>query len=274
MKLITNHMDAWGTTFVIVSAALVAHDIVTWRSLSLLAAITFFYWLGFAVNDYFDADFDAQDAKKSPRNYFVQHSLSSVLPIVLALIGVAGLVMLQFGLMGMGLLLLGFFVMWAYSARPLRLKSRPGFDLITHALFVQTFPYLLFITLIGVVWFPFDYLLLLLFMFTSMAAQLEQQARDFELDAATDRNFATTVGRRTTVFLMRFITACAFMIGGVGLVSGILPLFVAPIMLITLPAAIHRFTRPPEQPRSERLVKVSTVLALTYMFGLWIIVLT
>jgi 4-hydroxybenzoate polyprenyltransferase len=46
----------------------------------------------------------------------------------------------QFGWIGWLLWVVSCFIAWAYSAPPLRLKMRPGFDLLTHAMFVQTFP--------------------------------------------------------------------------------------------------------------------------------------
>ena len=45
---------------------------------------------------------------------------------------------------------LSLLVMWTYSGRPFRLKSRPGLDLLTHALFVESYPYMVTLLLLGV----------------------------------------------------------------------------------------------------------------------------
>jgi hypothetical protein len=75
-------------------------------------------------------------------------------------------------------------VAWAYSAPPLRLKMRPGLDLLTHALFVQTFPYVVSLVLIRARWGLLDWVLLAILFLASLTAQLEQQARDFVVDVA------------------------------------------------------------------------------------------
>jgi hypothetical protein len=71
-RLIFNHADAWGITLIISLVALVVHPPFQPRYLSVPLVLAFCYWLGFAVNDYFDAPFDGQDAKKGRGNFFVQ----------------------------------------------------------------------------------------------------------------------------------------------------------------------------------------------------------
>src|SRR5436190_2257379 len=74
-KLIINHVDAWGITLIIGIVALVVHPPFKLELIGIPIVLAFCYWLGFAVNDYFDAPFDGQDAKKGKGNFFVQVSL-------------------------------------------------------------------------------------------------------------------------------------------------------------------------------------------------------
>jgi len=49
-------MDAWGITAVIVIAALFIHQQLNADGFILVALVTVTYWLGFALNDYFDEE--------------------------------------------------------------------------------------------------------------------------------------------------------------------------------------------------------------------------
>src|SRR5688500_10379211 len=133
--LFTNHMDAWGLTFVILSLFFIIHDTITVKNITLMLTITAMYWLGSAVNDYYDA----LDTAKAQRNACIQQPtrapLFRVLAIVVMTAALAGFA--QFGWQGVRLFAFSLLILWAYSAPPLRLKSRPIFDLVTHTLFVE-----------------------------------------------------------------------------------------------------------------------------------------
>ena len=263
-KLLFNHLDAWVVSLIIAVIALAYHQAINGRTTLLLLAIGLGYWLAFALNDFYDAPFDAHDPAKARRNFFVR-SLLSAGPLRAGLLSVGGFLLAtfaQFGLMGLAILALCLAVMWAYSAPPLRLKSRPGLDLLTHALFVETFPYLICLILVEATWTPFDRVMLILTFLASLTAQLEQQARDYAVDCHTDRNFTTTVGLSSTTLLLRLLTAVGLLIFFAAVLSGILPWWVASVLLIALPTALHRFSRKANQPRSERLTFVLTGLGL------------
>lgn len=263
-KLLFNHMDAWVVSLTVGVMALSYHQAINGQTTLLLLAIGLGYWLAFALNDFYDAPFDAHDPAKARRNFFVRNPLSTG-QVRAGLIGVGGFllaVFAQFGGPGLAILALCLGVMWAYSAPPLRLKSRPGLDLLTHALFVETFPYLICLMLIKVTWTPFDRVMLVLTGLASLTAQLEQQARDFAVDSKTDSNFTTTVGLAATTLLLRLFTAVGLLIFFAATLSGILPWWVAAVLLIALPTALHRFTRQANQPRSERLTFLLTGLGL------------
>ena len=54
----------------------------------------------------------------------------------------------------------------------MRLKSRPGLDLVTHGFFVLTFPYLMALLLVELSWTRLDWLLLGLVFLASVSGQL------------------------------------------------------------------------------------------------------
>ena len=267
VRLLLNHMDAWGTTLIIATLALLIHDAISARSLFLLLALTAGYWLAFALNDYFDAPFDKADPVKAARNVFVVGSVSRAK----GLLGLAGMSVFlfaafaQFGTRGYLTLAVSLFIMWGYSAPPLRFKSRPGLDLLIHAVFVETFPYFICLFLIGAEWGRLDYVMLLILFLSSLAAQLEQQIRDFAVDVQTGHTFATAFGLWRTRLLLRMVTAALVLVALVNLLNGTIPLFIAAFGLITLPIIVHRLLHPrSEAPRPEKLVYASAAAALFY----------
>lgn len=274
--LIVNHADAWGVTLVIAMLALLLHEAINPLNLLLVTAITVSYWLAFAYNDYCDAPYDAKDPGKARRNFFVNPPVTAgQLKLGMTLVvAFVTLVFLQYGGRGLLVLAMSMFIVWGYSAHPLRLKSRPGLDLLTHAIFVQTYPYFITTLLIDRGWLPVDIIMLAMFFCASLAAQLEQQARDYEVDSLTDRNFTTSVGLRYSIPLLKVTTGLLIAIAVFGFVSRELPLILVPFGLITLPVLLHRFARR-DRPRSERLVMVATVLALIYgsaMLGYFLLI--
>lgn len=267
IRLLLNHLDAWGTTLIIATLALLIHDAIDATSLFLLLALTAGYWLAFALNDYFDAPFDRVDPVKAARNVFVRGNVSRKKGM-LGLAGVSAFLFFafaQFGARGYLTLIVSLFIMWGYSAPPLRFKSRPGLDLLIHAVFVETFPYFICLFLIGAEWERLDYVMLLILFLSSLAAQLEQQIRDFDVDVRTGHTFATVVGLKRTRLLLRVVTAGLVLVALVNLLNGTIPLFIAAFGLITLPIILHRLLHPrSEAPRSEKLVYASAVTALFY----------
>ncbi len=267
--LLFNHADAWGITFIIICVLYLLHDAFSVRHIGLLLAVTLAYWFGFAVNDYYDAPYDAHDPHKARRNYFVQHTLApiQVWRIVLVVLSPVALIFASYGRRGMAFFCLSVGVLWAYSAPPLRLKSRPVLDLVTHALFVETYPYVLVHILLDLPWLAIDILLIAFLMCASLAAQLEQQARDYALDAATDNNFTVTFGKPVTLLLLKLVSLGLIVVGVGGISLGVVPLFLLPLFALGTPAVVHRFWRAPDTPRPEHLIKLSIALGVVYMLG-------
>lgn len=266
LKLIRNHMDAWQVALVIAALPLLIHGAIRLETAVLVGAVGVGYWFAFALNDYFDAPFDRLDSRKAARNFFVQTAVSGRLVAAFSttLLVTLAVAFVRFGLVGWLLWAVSCFVAWAYSAPPLRLKMRPGLDLLTHALFVQTFPYVICMVLIGASWGVLDWVLLAILFLASLTAQMEQQARDFTVDALAGGTFATRVGLRSLLWGLRVATAVCLLIALFSVLNGTIPWFLLPFGLIGLPALLHRFWRQPEVPRSERLVILSTTAGFLY----------
>lgn len=275
LSLIINHADAWGLTCTITSLGLILHGNFTLQHIPLLLAVTVSYWMGFAVNDYFDAKYDGADVKKASRNFFCQvHVPKEMLFGSVLLIQVAVfIVFASYGMRGVLMYAVAILVMWAYSASPIRLKNRPGLDLLTHALFVQTFPYWVAIAVPKTSWDRIDGGLLLMFILASLAAQLEQQVRDFHVDSQFESNFTIWFGLKPTRLLLKFITTLLGIHVIAMIVLGVLPTFLLPYILIAMPIMLHRFVRG-KRNRSESLVRFSVILSLAYTLIVWVGVLS
>lgn len=250
--LLINHIDAWG---VALNAALIAallHPPTSWDALGTALIITFAYILGFAVNDYHDVKVDHEDPKKAARNPFIVRPISRPWAIAAFVIsvGIICVGLLPHATRGLIIFGLGIWALWAYSSPPLRLKARPGFDLLMHVAFVETFPYAVMLFLRGypITWT--DIILLTLFGLGSLASQLEQQARDYAFDSKHERNFTVVVGLRLNHALMRTVAGVAVAIALMGAVTGGLPPMVINYGLIVLPLMLHRLIRRKTQGRT------------------------
>ncbi len=266
LNLFGNHMDAWQVALIAATLPLLVHRAISGDTAVLVLAIGVGYWFAFALNDYYDAPFDQADPQKASGNFFVQVGMreGEIRPCFFLVLLFLFLVFASFGTIGLLLFTLCCVVMWAYSAPPIRLKNRPGLDVLTHAFFVQTFPYFIVLLLIGVTWVTLDLVLLGIFFLASLTAQLEQQTRDYVVDCGQERTFTTRIGIRATVWGLKLVTAVLLLFALINILNGTIPWFILPFALIGLPALAHRFWRPQEQPRSQRLVLVSTTISFLY----------
>lgn len=162
-----------------------------WKSLMFFVMFTFYLGAGFVINDFSDIKEDAIHKKKKNQIALGKASKKSAatVAVLLALTGVAlsatlGLnVFLLFG----GITALGF----AYSLRPIRLKSRPFLDLIASGLFLGAPTYILPFLAFGTPLTTKDWILAVIFFLVSILAELTQHIRDYESDLKA--------GLRTTV---------------------------------------------------------------------------
>lgn len=244
------------------------HDTYSWSAVLLVFSLAGGYWLAFALNDYFDQDVDRLDSRKRERNFFTKHNVTTQSALrgflVASLIIAPG--MLQFAWQGFWASVLCVFVMWAYSAPPLRFKSRPGFDLPIHALFVETFPYVLVMYLLNLGWDQLDYVILGLGVMASVTAQLEQQLRDVEIDQQHgELTFTLWLGAEKALWLLKILSV-VMVVYGVGFtIAGVIPLWIAPIGLFAVPAVLARLVRRPGEPRPEHLIRPVAYLGVVYI---------
>jgi hypothetical protein len=211
------------------------------------------------------------DVHKAQRNAFVvQPSISPVFAFLgLLTVTFAFFSFAQFGLRGILTFACSMLMVWAYSAPPLRLKSRPVLDVLTHGLFVETYPYLLGLWLIQPPFILLDAVLLAFLFLSSIGAQLEQQVRDFDSDTQVDRNFTTTFGKALTLRLLKIASAGLFAIGGISIITGTFPVWMIPLAVLGTPSVLHRFLRSDTAARPERLIRYSVMATMGYVCLLW-----
>ena len=258
--------DAWAVTLVICLLAQVLHDEVTGWGVALSLAVAAMYLFGYAVNDYFDADDDADDPAKVGLNVFVDHPVSKRAFMVGVLVTIAAVVavMARWGLRGLGAFALYFVVMWSYSSPPFRFKHVPGLDLAMHAAFALTYPYAVCLWLLDLDVGARDVLILVLLFLFSLSGQLEQQLRDLEADALTGRTFATAVGRRVATSVLRMSMVGVVVVAVVALVAVDIPWGVLPAVILTLPTIAFRLGVWRVESRPAVLVRALVVGALVY----------
>lgn len=260
-------------TFIIAAMSLVVRGALTVETLAIPATLALGAWFAFAINDRYDAPYDAHEPTKARRNAFVRR-LAGEPPSSRAawldalLIGsalVLAVLFVSFGLRGVVVAFVGCAAAWAYSGRPLRFKARPGVDLLTHAGFVETFPYVTAIVLAGAPLLPIDLIAWAILALTSLSAQLEQQARDYQLDSKFERNFTIVAGLHANHRLMSMASILLVFVGTAGALAGIIPPLLWPGMALTLPMIAHRLTRAPGTPRNEMLMRFSLAGGAVYL---------
>lgn len=267
--LIFKRITAWGVSFVVGGLALSLHDAVHFQTLLLLAAITLNYWIGFTLNDYYDIPYDVVDRHKARGNIFIwDNGFKQRFKLLATIIGAYSmLVFASFGWGGVLILLLGYGGMWAYSAPPLRLKSIPGLDVVVHACFVQSFPYWVCMSLIGAEWTALDYIIFTVNILCSVAGQIYQQLRDFEVDRNNSTNLTIWIGTRKASLILKSVYANAFIVVLAGVLLNIIPLFLIPVVLLAAPVFLHRLLLS-QTGRDRTAVRVGiygiTVLAIGY----------
>jgi 4-hydroxybenzoate polyprenyltransferase len=173
----------------------------------------------FASNDYFDRHVDALDPKKRRRNPVCDGRVT--LPGVRALLIVSGIIPLvaatYFGLWAFIFTAFAMFIFYFYTAPPLRLKNKVVLDVLSHGIFVNTFPY--FFCLVALNDFSVGTMYLLsAIMMRSTMAQMLQEIRDYEIDKQVEKNTVVVLGQRravwivVTIYLFLFISTALLLI--------------------------------------------------------------
>ncbi len=176
-------------------------DIIIFYTLSFLLLA-----FGFSINDCFDTKEDRLDKDKKNPIALKKISLRNglIFSILLAVLGLAlstvfGMKIFLFCLMS---ILIGFF----YSSPPLRMKSRPWFDLISHGLFAGALLFLIPVLIFSKELTKFHYLIALSIFYFSVILELRNHIEDYKNDKEAGLN--TTVvflGREKSEKLLRFL---------------------------------------------------------------------
>lgn len=194
----------------------------------------------FASNDYFDRNVDALDPKKRVRNPVCDGRVT--LPGVRALLLVTGIIPLvasiYFGIWAFAYAAFAMFIFYFYTAPPLRFKNKVGLDVLSHGVFVNTFPY--FFCLIALQDFSIGTMFLLsAIMMRSTIAQMLQEIRDYEIDKQVEKNTVVVLGQRRavwtvfTVYLILFFST-ALLLTTYELFGWGIPLYYIIILIICM----------------------------------------
>ncbi|MBU4071754.1 MAG: UbiA family prenyltransferase [Candidatus Thermoplasmatota archaeon] len=157
----------------------------------------------FASNDYFDRHVDALDTHKKKRNPVCSGAVT--LPGVRVLLIVSGILPLiastYFGMWAFVYTAFAMFVFYFYTAPPLRFKNKVGLDVLSHGIFVNTFPYFFCLVALNDFTVGTTFLLTVVMMRSTMA-QLFQEIRDYEVDKQVERNTVVILGQRRSLWLV------------------------------------------------------------------------
>jgi len=173
----------------------------------------------FASNDYFDRHVDALDPKKKTRNPVSNGTVT--VPGVRALLIVTGIipfaVAIYLGIMAFAFVAVSMFVFFFYTAPPLRLKNKPILDVMSHGIFVNTFPYFFCLVVLSDFSDGSVFLLAALMMRSAMA-QLLQEIRDYNIDRQVEKNTVVVLGQKKaiwlvfSIYIVLFVTSATLLI--------------------------------------------------------------
>jgi 4-hydroxybenzoate polyprenyltransferase len=199
----------------------------------------------FMINDVEDADDDALNPAKINRNpvsagiltkreaNLASYATALIAAVIYALLSPAAFIV------GVISLIVG----WVYSWGPVRLKSKPIVDLLSHVMMLAGFQFLTghfaFANQVGGPWFfPFLFLVSL-----SGYGELYNELRDYEGDVRAGlKHTAVVIGHRAATYLMNGLLIA----GAIGAVYTIFIMQIVPWWVIAILAAIFAvlFLRP------------------------------
>ncbi|MCX6761083.1 MAG: UbiA family prenyltransferase [Candidatus Nealsonbacteria bacterium] len=177
------------------------------KDIALFAAIVLsFLAFGFSINDTFDTKEDKQ--KKEGTNPLVKKEISFknslIFSILSAILGLA--LSMTFGLKVFLFCLTGILATYIYSAPPLRLKSRPLLDLISHGYFAGIFIFILPLLIFNPELIFKYYWVAFSIFYLSIIMELRNHLEDLETDKAAGlRTTACLLGREKSERLLRYL---------------------------------------------------------------------
>ena len=245
------------------ACALVARYPVDGRILPTLLFVISSSIFGFVINDVADAKLDKKAGKL--RNPVASDDLSerAAWVIVIAFLVVASLsiYLLNFLNRLLGILVILLFAEYSFG---LRIKARPGLDVVSHASWNATYGVMAYS-----VYRPLDFVgagLAGMLFLLSMLVQLVNQIRDHDTDRNMIETTVTVVGKKRALkvcLILLFLVLALFV--GVVLVGGIpwiLLAFSPSIILIAAPIFNAMRNEQKEQELMPALVKRGTILGL------------
>ncbi|MCK4520330.1 UbiA prenyltransferase family protein [Candidatus Parcubacteria bacterium] len=166
----------------------------------------------FVINNYFDIEIDKKHKEKikANTNPLAQGIISrkGTLMLLGILLFIPLILAIRMSFIGFILVLLSIFASTLYSAKHIRLKEKPGLDIIISGLMFGFFPFLAGATLAGGgLNFPII-LVGILFTILSSTGLLAHQAVDYEQDLGNTKTFAIKIGlKMSCICLILFIVA-------------------------------------------------------------------
>ena len=228
----------------------------------------------FMINDIEDSDDDKHDPVRAARNPISSNELSKssgwIAAIVIGLIGT-----LLFATIGTNTLIVGI-IMWIlahlYSWKPVRLKARPIFDILSHVLMLSA---LLFIT----AHFAYTqemaleaWLLLIAVTLISGYGQFYNQVRDYEADRAAGlHNTASFIGKPATTLVSYLSVGIAILCIAIVILRGAFPIELLGVIAITAP--ILWLTSSDKDARGDVATDISGKVQVNVLRGVNIVLL-
>lgn len=185
--------------------------------------IFLFLAFGFSANECFDYKEDIFNPTK--KNPIAQGKISKKDALVFSsILGILGIFLsLHFGLKFFFYCLIWVLIGFFYSAPPLRFKSKPIFDIISHGFFAGVFfflaPFLVFPVKLNL----FYYLLFFSFFYFSILLELRNELEDYFSDKEA--------GLKTTVYFLGYENSKKILF----FLASLFPFIIWPIFLLKLP---------------------------------------
>ncbi len=160
----------------------------------------------FSVNDCFDTKEDELDKdKKNPivlKNISFRNGL--FFSILLAVSGLA--LSAVFGIKVFLFCLITVLMIYFYSSPPLRMKSKPWIDLLSHGLFAGAFPFFIPVLIFSKEITQFYYLIAFSVFYFSVILELRNHIEDYETDKAAGLNTTVVLlGREKSEKLLKYL---------------------------------------------------------------------
>lgn len=204
------------------------------KVLALIAANFFSVAFAFMINNVEDAEDDLLLAGKAKRNPVSsnQISLESAYFVSILTAAVALTIFVYLGRpvvwFGISLLALSFF----YSAKPVRLKSWPVVDIISHSLMLGGLLILSAFFVYSNEWRSILYLTLAVCLFSAYG-QIYNQLRDFGADKKVGlKNTTIILGKKKSLYLAYAILLLAILLVSLSVKNGLFPYWLALVALV------------------------------------------